>query len=247
MVTIRKVGASNSPRTSLASLFFARAGAIKGNNVSALDEVEAYLDAVNLLDASGAVLYTGEQNLRQGPVYLLGLNPGGDSGGSLRESIASARTGHNAYTDEPWANRRASYKTGQAPLQLRVKRLCEQMGLEVAKVPASNLVFTRSRNTGAHLGFDEALDLCLPAHKIFMDTIRPSFLMTFGALRYFERASDELQVERRDARYGNWSAYRGRARLLGHELAFGNVPHMSYWDNRTRGEIVDWVLERMPR
>ncbi len=57
---------------------------------------------------SGRVLYSGAHTLRRGPMYLVGLNPGGDPtthndtvGSSLR--VMLERT-ENAYLDESWTN-----------------------------------------------------------------------------------------------------------------------------------------------
>lgn len=70
---------------------------------SPLSHVELYLESAGLLDTPGKVLYSSEATLCRGPVYLLGLNPGGSEGATLRDSVAQSRSGHNAYLNEQWA------------------------------------------------------------------------------------------------------------------------------------------------
>jgi hypothetical protein len=212
------------------------------DNIDPLDAAENYLTKVGLIDESGAVLYAGASTLRAGPVYLIGLNPGGSEGASLRDSIAASRQEHNAYLDEEWAPGGHWQPKGQATLQRRIQNLCARMGFETREVPASNLVFTRSSRLNKHLGFDEALKLCRPVHEIFISAIRPQFVMTFGSMDNFKKAASITAIESRLANHGTWKAHRGTATLGGHSFAFGNVPHMSLWASDSRPEVVDWAI-----
>ncbi|MFN4114739.1 MAG: hypothetical protein ACK4GD_12445 [Sphingomonadaceae bacterium] len=211
----------------------------------ALQEAEDYLKGAGLLNSPGAVLYSSAKTLAQGPVYLLGLNPGGTEGATLQDSIHNARRDHNCYLDEQWSPRGHLQPRGQAVLQRRVQNLCALMGLETRDVPASNLVFTRSTRTGTHLDFKGALPLCLPVHKIFIRAIEPDFLMTFGALDNFGSAVQIESVESRLAEHGTWEAHRGFAQFEGRRIAFGNIPHMSLWASDKRQHIVKWALANM--
>lgn len=210
--------------------------------IDALSSVEAYLENAGLLDVPGAVLYSSIDTLKHGPVYLLGLNPGGTEGDSLRDSLGKTRAGKNAYLDEQWAPGGHVQPKGQATLQRRIQNLCKIMGLETRNVPASNLVFTRSTRTGEHLDFAGALPICLPVHHIFMEVIKPKFLMTFGSIDNFSSAVTISHIESRLADHGTWKAHRGRATFNGHEVAFGNVPHMSLWASDKRTTVVEWAV-----
>jgi hypothetical protein len=212
------------------------------SQIAVLDRAEAYLADAGLIEQSGAVLYAGASTLRPGPVYLLGLNPGGSEGASLRDSIAASRREHNAYLDEQWAPGGHLQPMGQSTLQRRVQKLCSQMGLDTRDVPASNLVFTRSSRLNKHLGFDEALRLCLPVHEIFIEAIMPSFLMTFGSINNFRNAVTINSIESCFAKHGSWKAHRGTAKLGKREFAFGNIPHMSLWASDSRPEVVEWAI-----
>lgn len=116
------------------------------------------------------------------------------------------------------------------------------MGVETRDTPASNLAFTRSTGLATHPGYAGAVELCAPVHALFMDAIRPRFVMTFGSLDHFASGVRIVSIESCDARHGSWKAHRGRAVAFGHEVAFGNVPHMSLWASDSRGDVVDWAI-----
>lgn len=210
-----------------------------------LSEAERLLDDAGLLHSSGSVLYSSSHTLRPGPVYVLGLNPGGAEGATLLDSLKGSRAGHNAYLDEQWITKGRLQPIGQATLQRRVQNLFSVMGLPVRDVPASNLAFTRSTRTGKHLNFNGAISLCLPVHRVFIEAIKPSFLMTFGAMGNFGRAFKIRKMVGRSADHGTWRAYRGVAELDGRSFSFGNVPHMSVWASDKRAAVVQWALEGM--
>jgi hypothetical protein len=210
-----------------------------------LSRAEAYLEKAGLIDSPGAVLYSADETLRPGPVYLLGLNPGGAVDSTLRDSIMRSRAQNNAYLDEEWAPGGHVRPKGQATLQRRIQHLCSMMGIETRDVPASNLVFTRSTRVSTHLSFDAALKFCLPVHDIFIDAIRPRFLMTFGNIDNFKNAVAITHMEERSAQHHKWMAYRGNGTIAGREIAFGNVPHMSVWASDQRPEIVRWAIDAL--
>ncbi len=208
-----------------------------------LDDAEAYLSTQGMLQLPGAVLYSGVEALRPGPVYLLGLNPGGSEGATLSDSIQASRRGHNAYLDEQWAPGGRLQPKGGATLQRRVQHLCGLMGRSTRDVPASNLAFTRSTRLGAHDDFDAAVRASLPVHEVFFGAIRPTFLMTFGSLDNFAKSVSIVRLESRPAEHGSWQAHRGRVEFAGREVAFGNVPHMSLWASDKRETVLRWAIE----
>jgi len=208
----------------------------------ALTQAETYLRQAGLLHLPGAVLYSSVETLKSSPVYLLGLNPGGAEGATLQDSIDGSRRGNNAYLDEQWAPGGHVQPRGQSTLQRRVQALCHSMGVETRDTPASNLAFTRSVGVATHYDYAGAVKLCAPVHEIFMNVIRPRFVMTFGSIEHFSIGVKIISVESRDAQHGSWKAYRGKAVAFGHEISFGNVPHMSLWASDRRADVVTWAL-----
>ena len=93
------------------------------------------------------------------------------------------------------------------------------------------------------MGFGEAVQKCLPVHKMFLRVIQPKLIFMFGKLSHFEGAIEVLEKETLDARHAGWEAHRGRGRLGDLTFAFGNVPHLSVWGGRSREDILRWTLE----
>jgi hypothetical protein len=100
-----------------------------------------------ILNRSGKVLYSTTTTLCPGPIYLLGLNPGGDPSEepeTVGESLEGLRRGGtNSYLDEVWEHQTCA---GKAPLQRRVQWLAHEMGVELQEICAANLIFVRSKN-----------------------------------------------------------------------------------------------------
>ena len=141
--------------------------------------VSARKQLSSILGRSGNVLYSAARTLSPGPVYLLGLNPGGDPSrhetiGETLERLPSRSS--NAYLHETWERRAGP---GHAPLQRRVRWLIEQLGLNVEDVCAANLIFTRSRDASGS-EYPRLAHLCWPTHVAILDIVRPKLIVAYG-------------------------------------------------------------------
>ena len=138
-----------------------------------------------LLEKSGSVFYSGRSAFL-GPkkLYLIGLNPGGDpeeqQSSTIRRHtahlLANAPDNWSAYRDESWRNAEPGTK-GLAP---RVLHLLQQLSLDPGLVPASNLIFQRTRRE-SHLA--EKFDLattCWPFHETAISFLQPKLILCFG-------------------------------------------------------------------
>lgn len=228
--------------------------------MSILREVEALLetrsleDGRSLLDGSGSILYSSVSTLVPGPIYFLRLNPGGSPqnnlDGTLRQSLTDIRNGKNAFCDARWGDRPRQYDCGGAPLQRRVKKVFAQMGFETRSVPASNLVFTRSRNIRTHDSFRQAIKLCKPVHERFLQAIQPRLLLTHGSCALFKEAFDVSIRAEMMASHARWKARIGTCLVNKQEIAFANLPHLSLWavdadtdKGRQRAAVIDWIRD----
>lgn len=139
-----------------------------------------------LRNVSGSVFCSGRAAFSGTPlIYVLGANPGGDPTRQRNETVQAhsdfvlkaAPDLWSAYCDEAWTGRPA----GQAPLQRRILYLFSRLGLNPRLVPASNLVFSRSRRL-AHLDgkFRELTDICWPFHEAVIRSLRPAGIICFG-------------------------------------------------------------------
>lgn len=213
-------------------------------------------DGRPFLDHSGSLLYSSVRTLAPGPIYFLGLNPGGspqnNADGTLRHSLAEIRSGRNAFCDDIWGDRPGQYKRGMAPLQRRVRDIFATLGLDTRSVPATNLVFTRSRNIRAHNDFRHAISLCKPTHERFIQAIQPRLILTHGCCGFFKEAFDVRILDERKAHHARWKARIGTCRVNGKEIGFANLPHLSLWaidalteQGLQRRTVIDWVLKEL--
>ncbi|AKM06735.1 Tryptophan synthase subunit beta [Pelagerythrobacter marensis] len=140
------------------------------------------------MGVSGSVYYSGEIAFSETkPVYLLGLNPGGSPvkqaaetvGRQLETCSQPARRLWSAYADEEWLGKAA----GTHGMQPRVLHLCDKLGLDPRRTPASNLIFVRSAR-GADLGSSrrDLIDRCWPFHDAVIRTLNIKMVVCFGRL-----------------------------------------------------------------
>ncbi|SDD88133.1 hypothetical protein SAMN05444678_1302 [Sphingomonas sp. YR710] len=210
-----------------------------------LTRAETYLGDKGMLNCPGAVLYSSYDTLAPCPMYILGLNPGGDDSvkSTIADNIFASRRGNNSYLDEEWSRNGRLQKRGQAVLQRRMQNVASLVGINLRHIPATNLAFTRSRNIAGHLDFHGAVELCKPVHEIFLSAVQPKLLFTFGNVRHFANSFVLDQCEERSAYHANWKAYRGRVVFGSRSFAFGNVPHLSLWGGENKNDVLRWALE----
>lgn len=138
-----------------------------------------------LLPLSGKVFYSGRNAFsRPATVYMLGANPGGDPDSESENSIAAdthwvatdAPVDWSAYRDESWKGK----PPGTHGMQPRVLHMFKAVGLEAGDVPASNLVFQRSRREADLSGFEHLAHACWPFHQYVLDSLRPKVVVCLG-------------------------------------------------------------------
>lgn len=154
-----------------------------------------------MLTKSGAVFNSGRLAFGGlAPLYILGLNPGGDPATHQHETVAShtdavmaKSPAWAAYRDESWNGR----PPGTAGMQPRVLHLVHRLGLLPHMVPMSNLVFERTRSAeDLKDRLDELAGACWPFHAAVIARLNVRTILCMG----------------KDA--GNWV----RRRLGAHEL-----------------------------
>jgi hypothetical protein len=210
-----------------------------------------------LVAESGKVFYSGRKAFSgQSNLYVLGLNPGGDPSNHKAETIGhhtnqvihSFSDDWSEYRDESWEGKpKGTY--GMAP---RILHLFTVLGLEPGVVPASNLIFVRSR-TAADLksNYKRLADKCWPFHAFAIQELRPRAVLCLGAdagryvrARMGANALLGEYVER------NKRGWRNQAYSNADGAAVIVVTHPSRVDWRNPdtdpSSVVDWVLRMTP-
>ena len=139
-----------------------------------------------LRDKSGSVFYSGRGAFSGPcPLYILGLNPGGDPVIQKRETVEwhtrkvleEKPAVWSEYTDESWGGS----PPGRHGMQPRVTHLLSRLGLHPGKVPASNLIFLRSGRGNDIADQIEPLTLlCWPFHQAVIKHVEPRVILCFG-------------------------------------------------------------------
>jgi hypothetical protein len=143
---------------------------------------------ISILGESGKIFYSGRAAFSlssPAPLYILGVNPGGDPDNDSTENIDSHTqevlhdlpSNWSAYRDESWEGAiPGTY--GMAP---RILHLLRQLRLEPGLIPASNLIFVRSRRE-AHIRSRQTMlaDMCWPFHALVIEKLRPRVILCLG-------------------------------------------------------------------
>ncbi|MEO1678264.1 MAG: hypothetical protein AAFU80_08905 [Pseudomonadota bacterium] len=150
-----------------------------------IEQIAAHVPE-SLHTVSGSVFYSGRAAFaEQADVYILGANPGGDPDTQSNETVQNhtdfvlryAPDLWSAYCDESWAGK----PLGQAPLQRRIQFMVSRLGLNPRLVPASNLVFSRSRRLQHIEGdYSQLADLCWPVHAAVLKLLNPRAIVCLG-------------------------------------------------------------------
>ncbi|MEN8108648.1 MAG: hypothetical protein ABFS22_11660 [Pseudomonadota bacterium] len=199
-----------------------------------------------LLNESGSILYSSHETLKPNDVYLLGFNPGGEGGNTLSSSIDQLLENQaNAYLDECWGNRNASWKKGEAPLQKRVCWLLERLGFEPREVCASNLIFLRSRDAK---GINYRLaEQCWPVHEAIMKIVKPKLILAFGnskvsPYRYLYRMFGGTEEDNTPpSGHGNWRIRGFETEIDNQPIYVAGLPHLSRYNITGQESVIDWL------
>lgn len=141
---------------------------------------------VDVLDASGAVFYSAPPAFDgYRPIYILGLNPGGDPKMQAENTVRrhfehweGQTEPYSSYVDEIWEGTVA----GRHGMQPRIRHLADALNIDLRRTPASNVVFVRSA-TEAKLEakWSELLDACWPVHKAVIESLGSRVIICLGS------------------------------------------------------------------
>lgn len=148
--------------------------------------VEALQDLPAALKVrSGSVFYTGRSAFQgERPLYILGLNPGGDPEKQACETVGRHIDEFQART-EPWSAYADDSWQGRAPgtwgMQPRLLHMLAQLGFDPREVPASNVLFARSR-TESNVSAEKVslLAACWPVHQAVIDALNIRVILCLG-------------------------------------------------------------------
>ena len=159
------------------------------------DMIEEFAKLIpeSMLHESGAVFYSGRRAFsKPSDVYILGSNPGGADMGdtpvdastatlnsvcrNVRFVLDKAPCNWSDYRDGCWTP-----KCTRTRLQLGVMRLCNILQLDPGEVPASEVVFLRSRSLPELEGkFEKLAQQCWQFHQAVIDKLEIRVVACIG-------------------------------------------------------------------
>ena len=163
--------------------------------------IEEFISVIpeHLLNVSGVVPYSGREAFikPQAPVYFLSLNPGGKPRGtpdgeetyqgSVHETIGESIKRAwgpgtpplmSNYLDISWSG----HAPGTKPFQRRMRHLFEGLGFNLRLIPASNLIFPRSRRKATlEIDFHKTVEECWPFHQTVIDRLGIKTIIAAGS------------------------------------------------------------------
>jgi len=204
-----------------------------------------------ILDESGAILYSAWETLCPGQYYILGLNPGGNAGPTIRECLNELNNyTENAYLDEDWSTKSRNYGVGGHPLQVHLKSLLQSLGYDLRNICASNLIFSRSPDQyGAY--YPAKADQCWDVHKMIINIVQPSILLVFGngsispynylQRKHIEQFSEWPQDKVIPSGHAAWVCRSFETTLEGKKRIVIGLPHLSRYSIDGKFKVLQWI------
>lgn len=197
----------------------------------------------SMLDVSGVVFSSGQSAFSNpSPLYVLGLNPGGSPDENREETlrshtemVANAAPDWLSFSDQSIKGKKA----GTYGFQPRVLHVLEQTGLNPRSVPASNLVFVRSRREKDIAGqLDSLAEQCWPFHRQVIEGLGVKVVLCFGstAARWLRRklgAVTQPIDSFTEENMRRWTSRAYAARTMGLTIIAATHPSIANWANTT--------------
>ena len=144
------------------------------------ERIKKLLESTNLQDQPGSIIYSADSTLKKGDFYFLGQNPGGNDVKKygedtiLNQLLYSGE--HNEYTEGEWTGSKGKLH------QYNIKRMFEDLEINIKDVFSTNLCFIRSGNTKTYKrNLEDDIDLFWPTHEYFLSVVKPKFIIANGA------------------------------------------------------------------
>lgn len=186
--------------------------------------------------------------LREGALYVVGLNPGGDPLNT--ESQRRVRPCDNPSAREDWC----SYldETWPSQLQSNIKHIAtEALGGqdELRKAFCSNAIFVRG--TLSDVIASGLWGVCKPWHSRWLAVVKPPIVICFSnkagmsAYAYFSALVGGDAERNRLAAYGSFSLKWCDGAIEGVRVSVVGLPHLSRWSPRSEKSlrVVDKVRD----
>jgi len=203
----------------------------------------------DILDQPGSIVYSSVNSICKGDLYIMGLNPGGQDGKTIRETLYDLPSKqNNSYEDdEPWGNVKR-YEPGQHPLQKNYKCLKRFLNAD-EEIFSTNLIFTQSLNQHG-VNYNKRAKDCWKVHEKFIDIIDPKCFIVFGigAISPYNFIKNNYALKPDPnppkSEHGNWPIYCAEAVIENKNRLIIGLPHLSIYSISNKPKITEWLKNR---
>ena len=178
------------------------------NRTTTIEKIKNKLESLGISQEKGSIIYSGNETLRKGRFYFMGINPGGHSDeysskfpDTIKNQLLRKNTNENfnEYLDGKWQNKNTKATLpGKSLLQKRIQYLFKEIDVNIRDVFSTNLVFIRSSTTNKFpYKWNEEVEKCWKIHEILLSIVNPEIIITFG-LEPYEFIKDKMILEQED-------------------------------------------------
>ncbi|HWZ35733.1 MAG TPA: hypothetical protein VNW51_06205 [Mucilaginibacter sp.] len=204
----------------------------------------------NILEEKGSIVYSSVNSICKGNLYIMGLNPGGKDGKTIKQTLDELpNKSNNSYEDDDkWGNIK-QFEPGQHPLQKNYKCLKKSLNAD-KEIFSTNLIFTQSTDQGG-ANYPTNAEYCWNVHKKFINIIDPKCLIVFGigsvSPYNFIKHNYTLEVDPNPQKsgHGNWPIYCAETAIENKKRLIIGVPHLSIYSISTKPEVIEWIKNRI--
>ena len=174
----------------------------------------AELIPTSLLNKPGYAFFSGRRAFNApSDLYILGANPGGNPDDSPDATVAKnvhhvlceVPENWSAYRDDCWGPNCTKNR-----LQRGVLHLFDRLKLDAGEVPASEVVFLRSKSL-AEIPFERLAEQCWPFHRAVIDRLGVKVVVCIG-----KRAGEFVRRQLNAHEPIDWFSERNRRRWESH-------------------------------
>jgi len=222
-----------------------------------ISRTEDVLKAAEFARLPGKCLYSSPNTLKPGKIYLLGLNPGGDTEKENRSIIdeflewRGRPNDWSEYADAEWRPGGRVYPRGMAPLQRKITDLLEYLGLGVRETCASNVIFVRSVDGKSIKNANYLADQAWPVHVAILGCVRPSGVLVLGDKAFkhlIKRVKKVGSVDEIDSGHRGYACRAVDVDVYGQRTALVSVPHPAgpcNFEPKNSLPALKWVRARL--
>jgi hypothetical protein len=204
------------------------------------------------LHRNGSILYSAAHTLSPGPIYFMGLNPGGDPSKhspTIADDLAGLATRTCNAFEQAWDSRVSHHTPGAAPLQKRIRYVIEDvLGFRLRDVCATNLVFMQTHDAGG-LQFAQDAQRCWPVHAHMLDIVKPKLILTYGnstlsPYGFLKQRLAPATEEAIPSGHGTWQCKAFDSQINGRPISIVGLPHLSRYSPMNKPAITSWLQHK---